>query len=255
MTNLNDKVALVTGAESGIGRAIAVKLAACGAQIAIGYKENRSEAAKTQALLPPNATAYLAQVDIRQAAAIQTLIDNVVAHFGRLDIMVCNAGIYKNVPALTMTEADWRAVIDTDLTGTFLCAQAAARVMVAQKRPGKIIVTGSTQGSRPQHGTIAYATAKAGLLMVTKALALELGPHQINVTLVSPGVIEAAGNIETFADPTVRAQVASQIPYGRVAQPSEIAEVVAFLASAAANYITGAEIVVDGGLLINGPQV
>jgi glucose 1-dehydrogenase len=252
---LKNKVAIVTGAGSGIGQAIAVRLAKDGARVAIGYIGEPEGAETTHQLMPDAAEAITVDADIRRREEVNAMVEQVVGKWGRLDIMVCNAALYHRAPFLEMSELDWQTVITTNLTGSFLCAQIAAKAMIACHRPGKIILIGSTQGHRPLRGTVAYSTSKGGLVTLAKAMALELADHQINVVLVSPGVVEASSNVAWLADQAVRHEVEAEIPLHRVAQPAEVAGVVAFLVSDEARYITGTEILIDGGLLTNGPQV
>ncbi|MBX3065005.1 MAG: glucose 1-dehydrogenase [Anaerolineae bacterium] len=254
LVDLQGKVALVTGAGSGIGRGIALRLAEAGAQVAIGYVGEADGANATLAMLPAPENAMIVAADIRVQAEVQQMVGQVVERFGRLDVMVCNAGFYHEAPLLEAKEADWRAVLDTNVTGTFFCVQAAARAMI-QTSGGRIVIIGSTQAHRPLNGPLAYAVSKGALVTMTRALALELAPHGISVAIVSPGVMEAAGNIAHLADLDRRRAVEAQIPIQRVGQPRDIGAVVAFLACDAASYITGVDIVVDGGLLTYGPQI
>jgi NAD(P)-dependent dehydrogenase (short-subunit alcohol dehydrogenase family) len=253
--SLRGKVALVTGAGSGIGRGIALCLAHEGARVAVGYTGEADGARDTIGRFADPDAGMMVCADIRVRDEVQAMIDQVVAHWGRLDVMVCNAGCFHAAPLLDTTETDWRRVIDTNITGTFFCAQAAARAMIARGEPGRILIIASTQAFRPNVGPLAYGASKAALLAMARALALELASHRINVATISPGVVEAAGNISILTNPEARRAIEAQIPIGRVAQPSDIGEVAAFLASDAASCITGTNITVDGGLLTAGPQI
>lgn len=178
-----------------------------------------------------------------------------IERFGRIDVLVINAGVYRATPFLELSESDWDTVIDTNLKGAFLCGQVVAQTMVAAQGPGKILMIASTQGKRPIRGTTAYATSKSGMIALGKAMALELASYRIGVAVICPGVIESAGNLALLHDPAIRAQVEAQIPLGRVGQPCDVANLAVFLASDEAEYITGASFVIDGGLLLAGPQV
>lgn len=253
--SLEGKVALVTGAGSGIGRGIALRLAEAGARVAVGYTGDPSGARETVSLFADPAKGMIVEADIRQREAVQAMVDAVAGAFGSLDVMVCNAGYFHAAPTVETSEADWRRVIDTNLTGGFFCAQAAARTMIERSRGGRIIFVSSTQAFRPNIGPLAYGVSKAALVAMARGLALELAPHGINVTTVSPGVFEAAGNIGILADPERRRFIEGHIPAGRVGQPRDIGEAIAFLASDAASYVTGTDLTVDGGLLVVGPQI
>ncbi len=253
--SLQGKVALVTGAGSGIGRGIALRLAQSGARVAVGYVGDPTGAQETARQFAASDGGMVVPADIRVQSEVQAMIEQVVARWGQLDIMVCNAGYFHAAPLLETQQADWQRVIDTNVNGTFFCAQAAARVMVGQRTPGRIIITCSTQAFRPNIGPLAYGMSKGALLTMARALALELAPHRINVVTISPGVVEAAGNIPLLANMGYRQKVEAQIPLRRVGQPEDIGELAAFLASDAASYITGTDITVDGGLLITGPQI
>jgi len=256
-TILESKVALVTGAGSGIGRAIALRLSQAGAHVVIGYFGDSSGAKETIDLLSPEASqrAIIVEADIRRRNEVTAMIGHILTMKKRLDIIVCNAALYKNGPFLEVDEETWRTVIDTNLNGTFFCAQETAKIMVKTQTAGHIILIGSTQGQRPIRGTAAYAATKGALRTLTKTMALELAAHQISVNLVSPGVVESASNIDWLADPAVRREVVAAIPMGDIVQPSEVADFVTYLAAHAGTTITGAEFVLDGGLLIEGPQV
>ena len=254
MGSLSGKVALVTGAGSGIGRGIALRLAEDGARVAAGYTGAPEGALATVAAFADPLAGMIAEADIRDRQAVDAMIGAVLERWSRLDVMVCNAGCFHAAPTLDLEEEDWRRVIDTNLTGTFFCAQAAARAMVG-RGGGRIIIIASTQAFRANIGPLAYGTSKAALVALARGLALELAPHRITVSTVTPGVVEAAGNIDVLADPARRRAMEAEIPAGRVGQPRDVAEAVSFLASDAADYITGINLTVDGGFLLAGPQI
>jgi glucose 1-dehydrogenase len=253
---LSGKVAVVTGAGSGIGRATALKFAQEGADVAILYAFDEPEAQTTAELVQAaGRRALVLYADVRRKDLVDKAFENVVQQFGRLDAFVNSAGVYRWAPFLDITEEDWDAVIDTNLKGSFLCAQAAARAMIALGMAGKIILISSTQAERPLKGTAHYGASKSGMISLMKTMALELAKHHIGVALICPGVIETAGNIAKLRDPSVRQEVESQIPWGRVGQPEEVANIAAYLCSDEAEYISGASFIIDGGLLTAGPQV
>lgn len=253
---LSERAAIVTGAGSGIGRATALRLAEEGADVAIVYAFEPEEAHKTGEMVRAlGRRALVLEADVRRPAQVSAAVDAVVRAWGRLDVMVSNAGLYRWTRFVDIPEAEWDDVVDTNLKGTFACGQAAARAMIALGRPGVILVVSSTQGSRPLVGTAHYGASKAGMLGLVEAMALELAPHRIRVVALSPGVSESAGNVQSLADPARRREVEGQIPWGRVGQPRDFAGILAFLASDDAEYITGVNLVADGGLLAQGPQV
>jgi NAD(P)-dependent dehydrogenase (short-subunit alcohol dehydrogenase family) len=254
--DLSGKVALVTGAGSGIGRATAIKLAEEGAEIAILYAFDEEDAVQTGKMVQDyGRDSLVVYADIRKKTLVELAMDDIIRKFGRLDILVNSAGAYHFAPFLEIAEADLDAVIDTNLKGTFFCSQAAARAMVACGAHGKILLISSTQGIRPVLGTPHYAASKSGMFAMAKSMALDLARYHINVNVVCPGVIESAGNLPKLRDPQVRIDVENQIPWQRVGQPGDVANLCAFLASDAADYLTGSVIAIDGGLLAAGPQI
>jgi glucose 1-dehydrogenase len=253
---LSGKVALISGAGSGIGRATAVKFAEEGAGVAILYAFEEAEAHRTgQMVRDLGRESLVVYADVRKKGEVDRAVAEVVQRFGRLDVLINSAGAYHCAPFLEIAEEDWDCVVDTNLKGSFLCSQAAARAMVACGANGKIILISSTQGERPVLGTAHYAATKSGMFALAKGMALELANSHIGVAVICPGVIESAGNLPKLQDPRVRREVESQIPWQRVGQPRDVANLAAFLASDEAEYITGTIITIDGGLLTAGPQV
>lgn len=245
---LSGRVALVTGAGRGLGRAIAKALAQDGALLAINYRESAKgaqEAAEEAARFGGRAVAVRA--DVSRPSDVRAMFDEVSSAFGRLDILVNNAGVFLNTPVLDVTEAQWDGVLDINLKGTFLCAQAAARVMTVQQS-GVIVNLASGGGLSPRPGyetSAPYAASKAGVVMLTRRLALELAP-QIRVNAVAPGIIESRPGWSEES----RRRLGAVTLLGRVGTPEAIANAVAFLVSDDAASITGHILNVDGGVVL-----
>ncbi len=258
---LGGKVALVTGGQRGIGRAICLALAKAGARVAINYhvpetqefgRNNTADALDVVAEIEANGgSADLFVADVSRKADIETMMDNVVGRFGSLDILVNNAGICPFHEFLTMPEELWTRVQDVNLKGVFLCSQAAANIMVRQGRGGRIVSISSVSalvgGAMQTH----YTPTKAGVHSFMQSLAIVLGPHGITCNSVMPGAIATDINRDDLADPDKRAAVAKRVPVGRLGEPDDIAGPVVFLASEAARYVNGASLLVDGGLFVN----
>ncbi len=244
MVNLAGKIALVTGASRGIGRAIAVRLAAQGATVIAAARADHAREC-VAALTAAGHQAEALSLDVTDAAAVEGVPADIVARHGRLDILVSNAGITRDQLLMRMKRDDWDAVLATNLTATFLLAQAAMRPMLKQ-RGGRIIAVGSVVGQMGNAGQTNYAASKAGLIGFAKALAREVASRGITVNVVAPGMI---GTDMTRAI-TEKAQVdwAAQIPLGRLGTADEVAAAVCFLASDEASYITGHVLAVNGGM-------
>ncbi len=244
------KVALVTGAGSGIGEAIAKRFAAEGAKAVINYhpggKHSGTEVQQEIAREDECALAIAANVDDR--GEVEAMFRQVVAKFGRLDILVNNAGIEIKKPFIEVTDEEWHRVISVNLYGAFLVTQAAARQMVKQGQGGKIIFISSVHEDIPFPGYTAYCASKGAIRMMMRNLAMELAPYKINVNNVAPGAIATPINQKVLQNPEEKKQAISEIPWGRFGKPEEIAAVTAFLASAEADYVTGSTYYIDGGL-------
>ena len=246
---LEGKVALVTGARRGIGRSIALALASAGADIALGdvvTNDNKLvEAAKEIEQLGCRSVAV--QVDISSKAAVENMVNQTILKLEKIDIQVNCAGVW--IPGQTLLECpeeNWDKVIDTNLKGTYLCCQAAGKVMVKQNS-GSIVNLSSEVGLTPGVGAGAYSISKAGIIMLTKQLALELAKYHIRVNALAPGVVKTDFNAQFWKDPKVESRSAKMVPLGRLAEPEDIAEAVLFLVSDAAGYITGEILSVNGG--------
>jgi NAD(P)-dependent dehydrogenase (short-subunit alcohol dehydrogenase family) len=245
-------VALVTGAQQGIGRAIAVALAQDGADVAVNYLDDRTAADEVVAKVRgAGRRACLAQGDVSRARDADAIVARVASELGAPTILVNNAGVFPRVEFLAMTESDWDHVIDVNLKGSFLCAQAAARRMVEAGRGGAIVNLGSVAMRGALLG-VHYSASKAGVMGLTRAMALALAPHRIRVNAIAPGLTDTAqpryGNTEAEL-----VEMGRQIPLGgRMATPEEIARVAVFLAAEDAGWITGQTIHVNGGAFMGG---
>ena len=242
---LKDKVAIVTGASGGIGKSIVLHLAAAGATVVCNYCTNKEKAeAVVQAARATGGSAVSMQGDVRSFAEMEAMAAFIVTQFGRIDILVNNAGITRDELLLSMSDKDWRDVIETNLCGAFNSTKAVAQQMMLQKK-GRVINISSVAGDRGGRGQTNYAASKGGLNAFTRAAAIELAPKNITVNAVAPGVIETEMSTEVMR--RAKEVVLNHIPLKRLGTCDEVASLVAFLASDAAAYITGQIIRVDGG--------
>ena len=245
---LKDKVAIVTGGTRGIGRAIALKLADHGANIVINYRNSDKEAEELKAILEEKGVKVLTvKCDISNFEDSKNLMDKCKEVFGKIDILVNNAGITKDTLIMRMKEEDFDNVIDVNLKGTFNCAKHASAIMLKQ-RFGKIINMTSVVGIAGNAGQVNYAASKAGVIGLTKSLAKELGSRGITVNAVAPGFINT--DMTASLSEKVKEEASKNIPLKRLGDPEDVANLVRFLASDAANYITGQVINVDGGMVM-----
>jgi glucose 1-dehydrogenase len=251
---LKNKVAIVTGGNSGIGKAVALALASQGASIVIDYishPEATEELERQIVALGDQAMGV--EADVSQVAELQKLIDTVVTRFGRIDIMVNNAGIETRTSVLETSEAQYDKVLDINLKSAFFGTQIAAKQMIKQGGGGRIINITSVHEDWPMPGNTAYCLSKGGMRMLTRTAGVELAAHNILVVGVGPGAVATPINVSTMNDPALLAKLDAAIPLGRIARPEEIASVVAFLAGEGASYITGTTIFVDGGIMQSSP--
>lgn len=245
---LKDKVAIVTGGTRGIGRAIALKLADHGANIVINYRNSDKEAEELKAILEGKGVKVLTvKCDISNFEDSKNLMDKCKEVFGKIDILVNNAGITKDTLIMRMKEEDFDNVIDVNLKGTFNCAKHASAIMLKQ-RFGKIINMTSVVGIAGNAGQVNYAASKSGVIGLTKSLAKELGSRGITVNAVAPGFINT--DMTASLSEKVKEEASKNIPLKRLGDPEDVANLVGFLASDAANYITGQVINVDGGMVM-----
>ncbi|MDF5706909.1 MAG: glucose 1-dehydrogenase [Nostoc sp. S4] len=253
MKKLEGKVALVTGSSGGIGQAIAVHLAQQGANVVIDYRSHPEGAQETLSKVEAAGSKGLTiKADLSVISDIHQLVDQGIQYFGKLDILVNNAGIDgKNADFWNISEADYDAVIDLNLKGTFFATQAIVQHFIETKRTGKIINISSTHEEIAFPHFTGYCISKGGVKMMMRNLAVELGPLGITINNVAPGAIETPINSKLLNDPEKLGALLKNIPLGRLGKPEDIAPIVAFLASADADYITGATFYVDGGLSRN----
>lgn len=251
MAELDGKIALVTGARRGIGRGISLELARQGADVAINDVEGQAQAeAVAEEVRALGRRAIVVMADVAKPDQVQAMVARVVAELGGLDILVNNAGVESILPVLEITPEEWERVTHINLKGEFLCAQAAARHMVAAGKGGAIVNIGSVQAGMVLPGRTHYAPSKRGIEALTANLAAELATHNIRVNCVHPGLIDTDMTSWVMKDPNILPIVLEKIALRRPGQPSEIGHAVAFLASDKASYITGQSLYVDGGFRI-----
>jgi glucose 1-dehydrogenase len=253
-STLSGKVAIVTGGNSGIGKAIVLALARAGANIVIDYVSNEEATEELeQRVAKLGDQAVGCDADVSKIDDLQRLIDTAVKSFGRLDIMVNNAGIETRSSILDTTEHQYEAVMAINLKSAFFGTQLAAKQMIAQGEGGRIINVTSVHEDWPMPGNTPYCLSKGGMRMLTRTAGVELGPQGIAVVGVGPGAVATPINAETMADATKMKTLDAAIPLGRMASPHEIGTVVAFLAGDGASYVTATTIFADGGIMHSSP--
>ena len=255
---LRGQSALVTGASSGIGKAVAIALANEGANVVVNYSSHPERGQEVADEIKVNGgTAIVYQADVSKEEEVQAMFQAMYKEFGTIDILVNNAGLQKDSPFVDMTLSDWQKVIDVNLTGQFLCAREAAREFlkrgVVPERSvaaGKIICMSSVHEVIPWSGHVNYATSKGGIMLLMKSMAQELAPQKIRVNSIAPGAIQTPINNEAWETPEALDKLLTLIPYKRIGQPEDIGKVAVWLASDESDYITGATIFVDGGMTL-----
>ena len=251
---LEGKTAIVTGGNSGIGLSIVLELARQGANIVIDYVVHPETAeALEKEVLALGAKAVSVHADVSNVAELQSLVDAAVKNFGRLDIMVNNAGVETRTSVLDTTEAQYEKVLNINLKSAFFGTQLAAKQMIAQGGGGRIINITSVHEDWPMPGNTAYCLSKGGMRMLTRTAGVELAPHNILVTAVGPGAVATPINTSTLNDPELLQKLNAAIPMGRMAKPEEIASVVGFLAGDGASYLSSTTIFADGGIMQSSP--
>src|SRR5499426_1437271 len=246
---LSGRVAAITGGALGIGRATALLFAAEGATVALGDVEVGAAEGVVKEIVSAGGHAIAVGVDVGDAGQVQAFVDRVVTEYGRLDVMFANAGIAHSAPFLDHPEAQWHRVLRVNLTGVFLCGQIAARQMVRQGG-GRIIATASINGFRGVENLVGYNTAKAGVIELTKTMAVELAQHGITVNAIAPAQIDT--RLTQSLSDDAKARRLARIPLGRFGEVEEVAKAALFLASDDAAYVTGHTLAVDGGYLAGG---
>ena len=261
LINLSGKTAIVTGGAVGIGFGIAYRLAEAGASVVIGDIDNSAAEGASAALAEKGWKAISVHVDVSRGEDVHRMVSEAVRNFGSIGILVNNAGIYPNIPVMNMAEADFDKVIAVNLKGVYLCTQAVAKEMITQKRGGRIINITSVDALHPSSAGLAhYDASKHGVWGFTKNIALELAPHKIWVNAIAPGGVNTPGvaalqkGMKTPAGVDMQALLKAflvKIPMGRMGEPDDIGRAALFLASDLSSYMTGEQIVVDGGVLLS----
>ena len=250
---LEGKTALITGSDSGIGQATAIEFAKEGADVVVNYLHDADGAQKTRAaVMAEGRKAIVVQADVSDEDQVASLFDQAVEAFGSVDILMNNAGVdASGTPVAELSTEVWDHAIRTNVYGPFFCCRRFAQLRLAAGGAGKIINVSSVHADNPNAGGSDYDCSKGAIRMLTRTLALELAPHNINVNSLAPGMVLTPFNQPAIDDPKLLEEQVQSIPMKRAAQPAEIAKLAVFLASSDADYVTGASYVIDGGLKIN----
>jgi len=244
---LDGRVALVTGASRGLGRAIALNLAEAGADLALVARSRSALDDTAAAVVTLGRRAVALPADVAVEAEVEAAVERALVAYGAVDILVNNSGVATVKPLVDTTPAEWRQILETNLTGAFNCCRAVAPGMIARRR-GKVVNVASVLGAHGLPGYAAYSASKGGLLALTRALAVEWARHNVQVNAIAPGWFVTSMNEETFADARTRDRLLRDVPARRTGRPEELGPLVVYLASAASDYVTGEVVFVDGGL-------
>ena len=250
--------ALVTGASSGIGRAVAIALGRAGADVVVNYNSGEAAAHRVvEEITEAGSRAYAVQANVSREDQVQAMFRGMYDRFGTIDILVNNAGVQKDAAFDEMTLAQWQAVVDINLTGQFLCAREAVRefkrrgvVAEVSCSAGKIISISSVHELIPWAGHVNYAASKGGVMMMTRSIAQEVAPHRIRVNSIAPGAIRTPINVDAWSTPEAERDLLRLIPYGRVGEPTDIGKAAVWLASDDSDYVHGITLFVDGGMTL-----
>jgi len=256
--SLKGQKALVTGASSGIGEGIAKALAAAGAAVVVNYAGSTDSANRVvDTIKTAGGEARAIRADVSKEAEVEAMFAEMLAAWGRIDILASNAGVQKDAAFVDMTLEQWNTVLAVNLTGTFLCARAAARAMIRQgvvpgvsRAAGKILCISSVHEIIPWAGHVNYASSKGGMKMFMQSVAQELAPHRIRVNSIAPGAIQTPINRAAWETPAALKSLLTMIPYGRIGVPEDIGQAAVWLASDASDYVHGQSIFIDGGMTL-----
>lgn len=243
---LGGEVALVTGASRGLGKAIALGLSKAGADVAVAARNKQLLEKTTSEIMSLGRRSLPIAVDISEPRSVEDMVESVIKHFGKIDILVCNAGILISKRMIDLDLNDWNTTINTNLTSAFHCAQLVGVHMIKRKK-GKIILISSAQGKRGVNGSCAYGPSKAALMQLVRGLAVEWSRFRVNVNAIAPGGFETDMMSPIINDPKANERALQMIPMRRYGRPEELAGIAILLASKASDYITGTTIIVDGG--------
>ena len=254
---LGGQTALVTGASSGIGAASAPALAMAGAKVGVNYRGGREAAEEiVQQIRNSGGDAVSIEADVSDEASVDSMFTRFIDAFGRIDILIANAGLQRDAPVVDMSLEQWRTVLDVNLTGQFLCSREAIKCFLKQglapasSALGKIICMSSVHQAIPRAGHVNYAASKGGILLMMKTLAQEVAEKKIRINGIAPGVIKTNINKENWSDPEKAKAVLKLVPYGRLGEPEDVAKAAVWLASDESDYVTGTTLFVDGGMAL-----
>lgn len=249
--DLEGKVVVITGSSTGLGKAMAIRFATEKAKVVVNYRSKEEEANSVlEEIKNAGGEAIAVKADVTVESEVVDLVQSAIQHFGKLDVMINNAGLENAVPSHEMTLKDWNRVIDTNLTGAFIGSREAIKYFVENNIKGNVINMSSVHEKIPWPLFVHYAASKGGIKLMTQTLAMEYAPKGIRVNNIGPGAINTPINAEKFADPVQRADVESMIPMGYIGKPEEIAAVAAWLASSESSYVTGITLFADGGMTL-----